>query len=378
MNAPCREFRASLERHLTGEPSPASLTSLGWHEHLLGCAACRDLLAVEEALEYLLASLPDPQLPDHLVPRVLTRLRETREEAQRSAARLDHLLETGDASAVGSPNTAPQENLAGSVLAGLALDRLLERQPSEPVPVGLAERTLAGLAAGRQRLAIQARQEAALDRLLDRVPAPTPPAGLVTLVLDELDGERFGAQPLERATPLRLVRSPLGASLAAAALLAALALSLWGGALLGAGDTDQERNLAESGDGAEGPAPTETLVQPSEDNTELAVEERDATPVTEDPAFTAPVMRSGTETAAVQPELPPSEPTLAGDLPDEELLAALDLLDVENWELFYGNEDVDLLLSAFDVSDELLLEIDALAPMEAEAPDEGTEDDRQG
>ena len=170
MNAPCREFRASLERHLTGEPSPASLTSLGWHEHLLGCAACRDLLAVEEALEYLLASLPDPQLPDHLVPRVLTRLRETREEAQRSAARLDHLLETGDASAVGSPNTAPQENLAGSVLAGLALDRLLERQPSEPVPVGLAERTLAGLAAGRQRLAIQARQEAALDRLLDRVP----------------------------------------------------------------------------------------------------------------------------------------------------------------------------------------------------------------
>ncbi|MDP6370217.1 MAG: hypothetical protein QF615_11455 [Planctomycetota bacterium] len=404
MKLSCREFRTHLERHLTGEPAPENLTPLSWHEHLLGCAPCRELLEAEEALEYLLASLPDPCLPEHLVPRVLGRLREARELSNSGAARLDQLLETADASATSSADTRAPANLAGSVLAGLALDRLLERLPTEPVPSGLASRVLAGLATPRERLANQLREEAALDRLLDRVPQATPPADLTLAVLDGLGEERFGAQPLERRTPQRLLRLPLrislGASLAAAALLAALALGLWGKALWGTPDSVQPREMAggptEASPDSPGPSPlTEPDAIPAP-GLEVAVAEGaldggptpDLMPGQDEPGQDEPgpngpgpgdVELPGETLQGPHTEVANSAPdSETDDMPEEALLAALDLLEDENWDLFFENDDVDLLLSAFDVGEELLLEIDALAPTDGEAPTDGAETDRQG
>ena len=61
MSSNCREFRRLLERELSPD-TPAELTTLSWHEHLLSCESCRELLREEEALEVLLASLPLPSL----------------------------------------------------------------------------------------------------------------------------------------------------------------------------------------------------------------------------------------------------------------------------------------------------------------------------
>ena len=58
----CIAFRRELERALRGAPARTAVgegtAELGWHHHLLSCVACRDLLAAEQALEVLLASLP--------------------------------------------------------------------------------------------------------------------------------------------------------------------------------------------------------------------------------------------------------------------------------------------------------------------------------
>ena len=59
----CREFRAALLKALEGLPVPRELTVLSWHQHLLSCGPCRALLEREEALEELLATLPEPKLP---------------------------------------------------------------------------------------------------------------------------------------------------------------------------------------------------------------------------------------------------------------------------------------------------------------------------
>lgn len=152
MNAPCRDFRLLLERHLTGRPAPERLVELSWHEHLYTCAECRTLLAAEEALESLLASLPEPRLAPEVRERVLARLSITRQED-----RLDRLLDVVEAE-------APPAGLARNVLASLArrsggrgarddLDRLLELDVVA-APSGLSERTLVAL------------------RLARRVPAP--------------------------------------------------------------------------------------------------------------------------------------------------------------------------------------------------------------
>lgn len=146
MSTACQAFRDRLVAALEARDGRNALGELGWHEHLLACGHCRQLLETEEALELLLDSLPEPRLPRELAERVLVRLKQrTRRDA------LDELLERADP-AIDAPA------LARRVLAGLAaeraevaLDRLLERVPAPDVPADLAERTLAKLALARRR-----------------------------------------------------------------------------------------------------------------------------------------------------------------------------------------------------------------------------------
>ncbi len=178
MNASCRDFRSHLADVLSGTPR---LRELAWHEHLLGCADCRELLEAEEALEALLETLPEPQLPPALARRVLARLSPVRDES----AALDALLELNR---VGE--TPPE--LASDVLAALRPERKL------------------------------AREERALDRLLERVPAPSVPVGLADRVLRKLEPRR------RRARPRLLTRPALRAAGAlAAAVLIAVAYGTW-------------------------------------------------------------------------------------------------------------------------------------------------------
>jgi len=176
----CRSFRRRLEHALEGARGSVELTSLAWHEHLLGCGDCRALLESEEALEILLASLPEPRLPPQLARRVLARLRAV-------------------------------EDLRES-----ALDRLLELDPAARAPGGLAGRVLAGLE--REREAADAR----LDALLERARAVEVPARLAQRVLAHLAEERVLARPRRRLLARRSTRLvALGALLG---LLAAWAL----------------------------------------------------------------------------------------------------------------------------------------------------------
>ena len=176
----CREFRDNLELALRGLPQPARLVPLSWDEHLLGCQACRDLLDAEQALEMLLASLPEPKLPAELVSRVLDRLK--RERAPVKALNLDELLD-------GAPDPVMPKDLAARILKGVAPARGSSLNDSE------------------------------LDLLLDKLPEPSAPAGLTASILAGLDEER-------RPQPLRLLRGPrLWLPLAAAGLIAALWIS---------------------------------------------------------------------------------------------------------------------------------------------------------
>jgi hypothetical protein len=149
----CKDFRAALEAELLGRPSQEKLVGLSWHAHLLSCGDCRNLLEKEEALEALLASLPEPRLPAALARRVLVRLR-----ADRAVElRLDSLLDL-DRRLVpdrGDPARA-REDLATDILARLAperaaqvartadarLDALLELDREIEVPDGLSSRVL--------------------------------------------------------------------------------------------------------------------------------------------------------------------------------------------------------------------------------------------
>lgn len=177
MNPSCRRFRDRLASALGGPQGapPESLLTLSWHEHLLGCAGCRAVLEAEEALEDLLASLPEPRLPAGVAERVLARL---------------------------------------------ALDRLLDAAGGAPAPTGLAARVLAGLEG--------ARSDAALDRLLGLLPTPAAAPGLAARTLAALEGERVAAAAPARApAPLRRrAPSPFALGLR---LAAALALLVGGG-----------------------------------------------------------------------------------------------------------------------------------------------------
>jgi hypothetical protein len=156
MSPTCRAFRLLLERRLAGRPMRERLTDLAWHEHLFACADCRAVLEDEEALESLLASLPEPRLAPAVRQRVLARLRFAREEEW-----LDRMLDR-------AASDAPPANLAFGVLAGLArrraeerLDRLLDLDQVE-VPAGLAGRTLASLRLARRPRRVALRIVAAL------------------------------------------------------------------------------------------------------------------------------------------------------------------------------------------------------------------------
>ena len=154
MNLDCREFRTRLAVLLDRAPDPARLTELSWQEHLLACDACRALLVEEEALEALLASLPEPQLPPELAARVIARLRDRSDWSDRSERRertLDDLLALDD---VGVP-PGLADRVRAVVREGRAaepLERLLELPPAPEVPAGLAARVLAALQTERASL----------------------------------------------------------------------------------------------------------------------------------------------------------------------------------------------------------------------------------
>ena len=118
MTPACKSFRERLEEALAGRLEASGLQRLEWHEHLRACVDCRALLESEQALELLLASLPEPRLPREVAERILARLR-----AARGGDRLDALLELDRA------QDAP-EDLARRVLTGLAGERARSRTGS--------------------------------------------------------------------------------------------------------------------------------------------------------------------------------------------------------------------------------------------------------
>ena len=258
---PCTDFRARLENALLGRPDPARARELAWHEHLNGCGSCRALLAAEEALEDLLATLPEPRLEAGLAQRVLARL------SAEGEATLDGLLE---------------------------LDRITSTQ-------GLSERVLSGLGEERARLDELRR----LDALLGRVPSTSVPAGLAKRTLEGLERHRVPAPKfaLLRGRGVRIT--------VAAAAVIAIVLFVW------------------KGTGHEPGAPREN----------------GAGPVVVD--------THGTNTEP-RPSDPGKIDPQPADQPDEELLAALDVL--EEWDLLL-DEDLDVLLSALDPVEEELLDL---------------------
>jgi hypothetical protein len=167
---------------LSGRSADGAFGALAWHEHLLTCRDCRALLEAEEALEALLASLPEPSLPPALARRVLSRLEPARVE--------------------------------------LELDTLLDRSTEPEVPVDLARSVLARLADVRR----DRNEERVLDELLARVPAEPAPADLARRVLARVRDERGRSRPVVRQPSLviaprtspRLRRALLAASIVVA------------------------------------------------------------------------------------------------------------------------------------------------------------------
>lgn len=149
MKEQCFEFRSRLSSALEGHSSDSredqaqEMQSLGWHEHLLHCAECRQLLDGEQILEELLGSLPTPALTvnqrTHLVQRLAENLR------------LERLLDAADLF-VGAPKGLSDRILSGvrnaqpeamaSSEEALRLDDHLAALDSVPTPLGLASRVM--------------------------------------------------------------------------------------------------------------------------------------------------------------------------------------------------------------------------------------------
>ena len=287
----CTTFRRALADALSaarGVP-PA----LGWHEHVLTCADCRDLLAAEEALEELLRSLPEPRLPRELTRRVLAALTAARgTTAARGDERLESLLALDHAADV-------PHDLARRVLAGLAPARHAGTRDAER-----AERA--------ERNGDERNQDRRLDALLDAVPAPAVPAGLAERVLARLEGERDARVVRGRLVPLRAWAA------AAAVLLAAALLFAW-------------RRSASS------ESPTGSVESP---------------PVSSGAPASPGASTRGAGASSDDPQRAPRRADPFADL-DPELLASLDLL--ENWDAL-TSDDLDLLLDELDEVDLALLE----------------------
>ena len=142
----CIEFRCLLEEALSGRADPPRLTELGWHEHLLGCGDCRGLLEAEEALELLLASLPDPKLPPDLRRRVLLRLRAGRQEPLESLLDLDHVEVPGGLA------RATTDALRERLVTGIdPLEAQLDAEAREQALSYESADLLEGLAAAREK-----------------------------------------------------------------------------------------------------------------------------------------------------------------------------------------------------------------------------------
>lgn len=206
MNAACRSFRALLEMKLTGRAAQSELAVLSWHEHLLACDGCRTLLQTEEALELLLASLPEPQLPPELAARVVSRLRAARVHDAADAG-LDALLEL-------DPTDAPPTRLAESVLSRLRPMRdAVARGPRE-VSTNASKARDATRGAEASRAGVDAR----LDALLESNRAVTVPEGLAARILAGLRSTR--------AADARRAASRFALSMRTRVLLAAAAIVL--------------------------------------------------------------------------------------------------------------------------------------------------------
>lgn len=350
MNHSCIEFRARLAQALAEHP----VAELTWHEHVLTCADCRELLAAEEALDGLLASLPRPNLPPELARRVIARLAPERE--------LDRLLDRALDRALGGSLHQARPQLASELLARLAaprelaarereLDQLLDRVPALARP-DLARDLLARLAPVREA----ARAERALDALLERVPTPQIPSDLAPRTLRALAAERAPAPASavrrnSRSAALEHGLRPHGAESerwrAARPLLAAAAVAVLLAGAAWLWSVRRERAEGELTPGGAGPQ----------------VAERSAS----DPQNPSPAqLRSQGSDAPERATTPPVEsPVESLDAlePDAELLAQLDLL--EAWDLI---TDEQLDLEAVGIDEHTLLGLSVQEDLDSAAP----------
>lgn len=306
MNSTCLDFRARLAQALDVRVQPEgsspfvarAAAHLEWQAHVLTCGDCRALLEAEQALEHVLASLPQPSLPPDLVGRVLERL-----QPQRVDVALDRLL-----------------------------DRALDARSSgvAAAPVDLARSMLARLASARESAASERRTTLAVDALLDEAPAPQTPVGLAARVLARLEAERGRTihAPKRAAAavkaPSSVARAPRPRStrfqpwLVAAGIAVFVGAAAWFWSRTGA--VADRKDLG-------GPGRDMANNEPSQ---QLA------------PRLVDPV--------PAPPNAPRRVETLDASEPDPELLAQLDLL--EAWDLL-GDEALELEL--LGVNEDILL-----------------------
>jgi hypothetical protein len=328
MNLHCRDFRARLADALRGRATPPRLSELSWHEHLLSCDDCRSVLSAEEALDALLVSLPEPNLPAELTRRVLSRLEPARPERVGAASRqdLDALLEL-------TTIDAPPRDLARHVLEGLAAPR-------------------AEAQAAPRRVAASA--DAQLDHLLERVPAPQAPAALSQRLLLRLAAKRAVPQARKvaslAASGSRWHQRTLVRLAAAVMIAGGAGWCLWQVLSPKPARSDADNFV----DGTKDTPPGNT----AQDRSAQSVAPPNGTP----DSLAPKTMRTA----------------------DDELLARLDLL--ESWDLL-SDDDLDVLLSSLDPVDEVLLEYksdaggnssDAAAPSEPPSTAPTTPPTKQG
>lgn len=111
MKTPCERFRERLADVLSARTNASTLDPLRFHEHLLACPSCRQILDEEQALEALLSTGPSVAWPADLAERLLVRLRSARADE-----RLDALLGQW-------PPPVPPDGLATRILRGLREER---------------------------------------------------------------------------------------------------------------------------------------------------------------------------------------------------------------------------------------------------------------
>jgi hypothetical protein len=152
MKEHCLEFRSRLSSILEGfqrekgqwapESQARDMQTLGWHEHLLHCGECRQLLQSEQVLDELLGGLPTPVLSASQRANLILRLNEN--------LKLERLLDVADPYQ-GAPAGLSERVLQGlrshtlqssSVSGKASLDQHLAELETVAVPPGLAARVL--------------------------------------------------------------------------------------------------------------------------------------------------------------------------------------------------------------------------------------------